>query len=192
MDFKKGTANRLAFSRIYVGAGWNTSGGGQKGITGWAKRKKGVDLDFAAVGFSADGEPKIVCWFDNKDPFENGALLLDKDNTTGKGSGDDENITADLAAVAKEGIVSLVFVLTAFKDGVDVSKVESVKCRIVDNATGKEEGMFRPTLNVTTGAVAMFKVELDADGSWYATEIDRRGTARTRQGIINIAHSARN
>lgn len=61
-------------TNLRVGAAWDTSGGGKKGLGGFVRRQRGTGLDLVCVALAA-GDPKRLCWFDNPDPFKNGSLL---------------------------------------------------------------------------------------------------------------------
>lgn len=73
-------------TKLYYGVGWSASGQGTKGLMGKLNRKKGVDLDVAAVAFDDSDDPIRMAWFDNLNPFGDGSLLLSGDNTTGNGN----------------------------------------------------------------------------------------------------------
>lgn len=199
MDMTKGAATPLVndegaeIRKLYIGVGWDVSGQGTKGLMGRVKRKHGLDLDAAAIAFDYDDSPIRMAWFDNLNPFGDGSLTLSGDNTTGRGDGDDEFITADLDRVPRE-VKTLVFLVSAFKQGVSFAKAEGVTCRVVDRGSGEREvGKFFPPIDSTHNAIVLSKAVRNATGGWTHTVIKTMGTAATspapKQGLINLART---
>lgn len=199
MDMTKGAATPLQnddgteIKRLYVGVGWDAAGQGTKGLMGKIKRKQGLDLDVAAIAFDFDGDPIRMAWFDNLNPFGDGSLMLSGDNTTGRGEGDDEFITADLERIPRE-VKTLVFLVSAFKPGVSFGKAEGVTCRIVDQTSGEREvGKFFPPIDSSRNAIVLSKAVRNATGAWTHVVVKEMGTAATspapKQGLITLART---
>jgi stress response protein SCP2 len=172
-------------TQLGIGAAWKTSGGGQKGLLGRLKRAIGTDLDLCAVAL-ANGAPKRMCWFDNTDAFDDGSLRSDGDSRTGRASGDDEFIRADLDRIPTS-VDTLVFIVSAFKEGVTFANVEGVSLNLYDLAHGQTRiGEFMPDIDSRDNASVVAKAQRSA-GGWTLTVINEMGTARTRQQLLDLA-----
>lgn len=174
----------LEVQSIRVGVSWKTSGGGKKGLVGWAKKRLGTDLDLCAVALS-EGSPKRMAWFDDTDPFDNGSLRTLGDNRTGKGSGDDESVIADLYRM-HQSIDGVVFIVSAFKDGVSFTNVSGVTVTVYDDATGIELGSFMPDIDSTRSAIVACKAVRRATG-WGVAQVNEMETASTRDQLLQVA-----
>lgn len=187
INMGKNIAQAINVVKFYVGVGWKSTGGGAKGWKGALNRRKGTDLDVWAVGFNFDGDSVAVAWFDDQDPFEDGSLLVSDDSTTGREPGDDEYVTADLSRVPNF-IQSIIFGVSAFKEGVSFATVSSVAYRIVDEATKVELGKDMLPVDARQNAVVLCEVFRSGVGlPWEFSAIKSLETARTRQEIIRIA-----
>ncbi|WP_262059724.1 TerD family protein [Streptomyces sp. STR69] len=183
---KKDQAEGLTgVSVLQVGVAWKTSGGGQKGLMGRLRRAVGTDLDLTAVAL-ADGRPKRLCWFDNTDAFDNGSLITLGDNRTGKANGDDETIIARFNQLPTS-IDTLVFIVTAFKDGVSFANVEGVTLNVYDGGPGGQRiGQYMPDIDSRSDACVMAKAVRAGDG-WTITVINEMGRASTRDQLLQLA-----
>lgn len=172
-------------SVLQAGVAWKTSGGGQKGWRGKLKRAQGTDLDLACVALS-EGRAVRMCWFDNEDAFDNGSLVTTGDNTTGKAEGDDETIIARLEQVPP-GVDTLIFIVSAYKEGVSFSKVEGITLNIYDGGPGgKLLGQYWPDIDSRNNACVMAKATRSGDG-WTIQVVNVMGNARTRDALLQLA-----
>lgn len=183
----KGEADSLGtVTHLGVGAAWKTSGGGQKGFFGRLRKMVGTDLDLCAVALSG-GSPKRMCWFDNQDAFDDGSLRSDGDNRTGKSSGDDEFIRADLERMPSS-IDTLVFIVSAYKEDVSFANVEGITLNVYDLSNGHVKiGDFMPDIDASGNAAVVAKAVRSAGGEWSVIVINDLGNARTRQQLLDLA-----
>ncbi|MEU8136566.1 TerD family protein [Streptodolium elevatio] len=173
-------------TKLRVGLAWDTSGGGRKGLLGKIKRHVGSDLDLAAVAL-ADGEPVRLAWFDSYDPFGNGSLVHLGDNRSGKGDGDDEELEADLRKI-HASINAVVFIVTAYKEGVSFADIANITMRTYDLTSGRAEniGEFWPRLDARENACVMAAVHRTG-ATWSVRVINEMGNARDRDGMLRLA-----
>lgn len=108
-----------------------------------------ADLDASAVQF-AGGQFFDVAFFNNL-ATRDGSVVHLGDNTTGKGEGDDESISVDLAKVYAK-VDTILFLVTSYQ-GHSLEYIRNAYCRLIDDA-GVELARFTLTLEVReTGAV---------------------------------------
>jgi stress response protein SCP2 len=93
---------------------------------GWDSR---CDVDSSCIGLTADGHHEFSVYFGSRN-WE-GIVVHSGDNTTGEGSGDDEQITVDLQRMPMR-IASLFFTVNVFTSGKDFTDVAGEYCRLVD------------------------------------------------------------
>lgn len=168
---------------LRVGVAWKTSGGGRKGLMGAFKRAVGTDLDLTCVALTG-GDPKRICWFDNLDAFDNGSLISGGDNRTGKGAGDDETITARLDEVPPQ-IDTLVFIVSAFKQGVSFSNVEGITLHVYNAGPGGNLiGSDMPTIR--TGNACVVARAKRGPGGWDIAVVNEMGTASTKDQLLQL------
>lgn len=192
LDLTKGKPETLSGGsgkpvlKLYVGVGWDTSGGGQKGFFGKLKRAKGTDLDLCAVIFDENRTPIRMAWFDNLNVFD-GSVVLSGDNTTGKGDGDDESIVTDLSKLPR-GMGSIVFIVSAYKEGVTFAKVENVTCRLVDQTNGAEPlGEFYPPIDSNQSAIVLARLDRQPDQTWTVTTLNEMGSGKSKDQLMRLA-----
>lgn len=161
-----------SITRLRVGAAWSASGSGTKGLVGKWKKRKGVDLDLLCVA-SQGTSAKRLCWFDHMDPFENGSLVIGKDNTTGRGDGDDEEIVADLIKIPVI-IDRLTFLVMAYKPNVDFTMVSGVTVSAYDDVADSLVGSFMPDLGSRKNAIVVCQAVRIGPGAteWQINEIN--------------------
>lgn len=187
LNMLKGQSEQLVnVSQLGVGAAWKTSGGGQKGLLGRFRKAVGTDLDLAAVAFSG-GAPKRMCWFDNQDAFDNGSLVTYGDSRSGKSDGDDEFIKADLTSLPAS-IDTVVFIVSAYKEGVSFDNVEGITLNVYDMGAGQKKiGDFMPDIDSRGNAAVVAKVKRNELGVWYVDVINEIGNARSRNALLDLA-----
>ncbi|MFH8405493.1 TerD family protein [Streptomyces sp. NPDC018019] len=186
LSLKKRTPELLTnITVLRAGVAWSTSGGGRKGLLGKVKKFRGTDLDLACIALS-EGRPVRMAWFDNEDPFEDGSLVTSGDNTSGKGSGDDEMVTAQLDAIPAS-VDALVFVVSAYKEGVSFSNVEGITLNLYDD--DKKIGAYWPDIDARGNACVMARARREGS-AWSIEIINGLGTARSRDQLLQLARSA--
>lgn len=101
---------------------------------GWDSR---CDVDSSCVGLDASGNMAFAVYFGAKN-WE-GIVTHSGDNTTGEGSGDDEQIRVDLSRMPAT-VTSIFFTVTVYTAGMDFSDVHGEYCRLVNasDRNGKE------------------------------------------------------
>lgn len=172
-------------SVLQAGVAWKTSGGGQKGWRGKLKRAQGTDLDLACVALS-EGRAVRMAWFDNEDAFDNGSLVTLGDNTTGKAEGDDETIIARLGDIPAS-VDTLVFIVSAYKEGVSFSKVEGITLNVYDGGPGgKLLGSYWPDIDSRNNACVMVKATRTGP-EWSIEIVNQMGNARSRDALLQLA-----
>jgi len=182
---KGDTAPLIGITHLGVGAAWKTSGGGRKGLMGRLLKAVGTDLDLCAVALSS-GAPKRMCWFDNLDAFDDASLISDGDSRTGRNAGDDEFIRADLTKISGS-IDTIVFIVSAFKEGVSFENVEGITFNVYDMSRGQIKiGDFMPDIDTRHDAAVIAKAVRQGDG-WGLSVINEMGRAKTRTQLLDLA-----
>ena len=118
-----------------------------------------IDLDASAVQF-AGGQFFDLAFFNNL-ATRDGAVVHLGDNITGKGEGDDEVITVDLAKVYPR-VESILFMVTSYQ-GHSLEFIRNAYCRLID-ADGTEFARFTLTLGVRETGLIMAKLFRDGSG----------------------------
>ena len=115
-----------------------------------------IDLDASAVQF-AGGQFFDLAFFNNL-ATRDGAVVHLGDNTTGKGTGDDEVITVDLTRIYPR-VESILFLVTSYQ-GHSLEFIRNAYCRLVDDS-GTELARFTLTLGVRETGLVMAKLFRD-------------------------------
>ncbi|QIK74456.1 TerD family protein [Nocardioides piscis] len=118
-----------------------------------------IDLDASAVQFA--GEQFFDIAFFNNLATRDGSVIHLGDNTTGKGEGDDETISVDLARVYAK-VDTILFLVTSYQ-GHSLEYIRNAYCRLIDDA-GVEFARFTITLGVQETGLVMAKLFRDGDG----------------------------
>ncbi|HEV2798022.1 MAG TPA: TerD family protein [Nocardioides sp.] len=118
-----------------------------------------IDLDASAVQF-AGGQLFDLAFFNNL-ATRDGSVVHLGDNTTGKGEGDDEVITVDLARVYAK-VDAILFLVSSYQ-GHSLEYIRNAYCRLVHDDT--ELARFTLTLGVRETGLVMAK--LFRDGSTW-------------------------
>jgi tellurium resistance protein TerZ len=119
-----------------------------------------IDLDASAVQF-AGGQFFDLAFFNNL-ATRDGAVVHLGDNTTGKGTGDDEVITVDLTRIYPR-VESILFLVTSYQ-GHSLEFIRNAYCRLVDDS-GTELARFTLTLGVRETGLVMAKL-FRAGATW--------------------------
>ena len=124
-----------------------------------------IDLDASAVQF-AGGQFFDIAFFNNL-ATRDGSVVHLGDNTTGKGTGDDEVITVDLAKVYAR-VDTILFLITSYQ-GHSLEYIRNAYCRLVDDG-GTELARVTITLGVRETGLVMAKLTRAAD-DWTLTAV---------------------
>ncbi|WP_028476893.1 TerD family protein [Nocardia sp. CNY236] len=174
-----GAADLAGISELHVGASWDPSSGTSGGALGWARRKRGVDLDLVAI-LMQGGEPVRFAGLDSLDPLGNGSVVHTGDEQTGAASGDDETVHVKFANVPPV-IDAIVFVAAAFKKGSSFEKANNISFRIYDASGGTTQQVadIWPSLLGTDNANAVARAFRNGD-QWQLEVLNRQG--KVKQG----------
>lgn len=129
LNLSKGDVN---LSKLRLAAGWDITDG------------KDIDLDLHAVVVK-DNETFKHVYFANK---KEKGLQLDKDNRTGEGDGDDENIFINLNEIDYADEVQ--FFIHSYSR-IPFRYVQNAYCRIVDESVSPEKEICKYMLSETGG-----------------------------------------
>jgi len=183
-----GPADLDGVSQMAVGASWDTTGGADGGVLGWAKRKRGTDLDLIAVLMQGQ-DPVRLAGLDSLDPLQNGSVVHSGDNQTGHGAGDDEVVRVDFSKVPN-AVDSIVFVAAAFKKGSSFEKAANISFKVYDGTGGTEDQVadIWPSLLGTDNANAVCKATRSGS-SWQLEVLNAKGKIRQgdMQSILRFA-----
>jgi tellurium resistance protein TerZ len=161
-------------THLRIGASWDPTSGGSGGVVGWAKRKRGTDLDAFAILVQGSA-PVRFAGLDCPDPVDNGSVLHSGDNQTGHGDGDDEVIDVIFDRVPRN-ITSIVFVVVAFKKGSSFAKANKVSMKVYDGTGGgfKQTADIWPSLMETGNACRVARAFRSGSG-WKLEVLDEMG-----------------
>ena len=138
-----------------------------------------IDLDASAVQF-AGGQFFDLDFFNNL-ATRDGSVVHLGDNTTGKGSGDDEVITVDLSRVYAK-VDTILFMVSSYQ-GHSLEFIRNAYCRLVDD-DGTEFARFTLTLGVRETGLVMAR--LFRDGSaWKLGTIGAGIALKTPTGSLD-------
>jgi stress response protein SCP2 len=118
-----------------------------------------IDLDASAVQF-AGGQFFDLAFFNNL-ATRDGSVVHLGDNTTGKGEGDDETLSVDLAKVYAK-VDTILFLVTSYQ-GHSLEYIRNAYCRLIDDHD-VEFARFNITLGVRESGLVMAKLFRDGDG----------------------------
>jgi stress response protein SCP2 len=183
--------NEYDLSKVTIGLGWDVSEDKAAGglLSFLSKKPKEYDLDVVAfllnengkvndLGPIENGHPSLkngdVVFFNNLKHFS-GQIWLTGDNRDGAGSGDDEQITANLNSLP-EKYTKVVFVVQIYKgksNNQDFSKVQNAYIRAVD-ARGTEMTRFDLSGDASYAnhcSITFAELAREDSGSWKFTAI---------------------
>ena len=127
-----------------------------------------IDLDTSAVQFGG-GQAFDFAFYNNLSTRDR-SVVHEGDNKSGRGEGDDEQITVDLTKVHRQ-IDSIVF-LVSREQGHSLKWINNAYCRLVDDRD-VEPARFTLSLGVPETGLAMATISRDGNG--WKTARDRRG-----------------
>lgn len=111
----------MGMTRVKFGLGWEST----------------CDVDASCIALKRDGTLKTAVYYGARN-FNN-VIVHSGDNRTGQGSGDDEVIDVQLAALPDD-IESLFFTVNVFSQGYNFKDVEGEYCRLIDDSPGPNQG----------------------------------------------------
>lgn len=143
-----------SLTRVTLGIGWDKIASAGAIGTG----APDVDLDASAVQYS--GTQVFDFAFYNNLTTRDGSVVHLGDNQTGRGEGDDEQITLDLSRVHRQ-IETVVFLVSSYQ-GHTLEWVDRAYCRLVGD-DGIEIARLTLTAGVSDTGLAMAKIFRDGD-----------------------------
>ena len=157
------TADGQPLTRLRMGLGWDKEPGA--GFIGSGQAD--VDLDATAVQFAATELFDIA--FYNHLETRDGSVVHLGDNISGRGEGDDEQLTVDLGQVYPR-VDSILFLVSSYQ-GHSLEFVRNAYCRLVAE-DGEEIARFTLTEGVPRTGFMMAKMFRDGD-QWRLKAIGR-------------------
>lgn len=153
---------------VRMGLGWDPAhGGGQ------------IDLDASCIVYDSNRKDIDKVWFMDK---SGKGIRHSGDNLTGRGEGDDEQITIELEKLDSRA-QWIVFTINSFS-GQAFQNVRNAFCRVVDVDTGKELARF--DLGRDGKGQGMFMAKLTRTPSgWDFTALGEPGKGATVRAMIN-------
>lgn len=148
-------ADGSPLGRLTMGLGWDKMAGA--GALSGANRPD-VDLDASAVQY-AGGQLFDLAFF-NHLQTRDGSVKHLGDNLSGRGEGDDEQITLELTRVYPR-VDTMLFLVSSYQ-GQSLELVRNAYCRLVDE-DGEELARFTLTEGVPRTGFMMAKLYRDAD-----------------------------
>ena len=172
------TKKNPGLEKVILGAGWDI-----------AKNGYDFDLDIAAFLLNSNGKvqniPQDVIFFNN---MEAPGIVLEGDNRTGAGDGDDERITIDLSQIRSD-IAKIVFVVTIHEAQAKrqtFGMVENSYVRLLDEENNEREiCRFNLKENGSTVTSVIFSELYKQNGEWQFKAIGE-GKIADLNGILGI------
>ncbi|MEG1002043.1 MAG: TerD family protein [Clostridium sp.] len=172
------TKKEPGLEKVILGAGWDVAASGNS-----------FDLDISA--FLLDSNSKItdvgqsVIFFNN---MQGQGILLEGDNRTGAGDGDDERIQIDLSMISNsvQKIVFVVSIFEAMQKRQTFGMVENSFVRLLDAKDGEREiCRFNLKENSSTATSVVF-AELYRTGSEWNFKALGEGKIADLNGILGL------
>ena len=157
-------------TRVRMGLGWDP-----------ARGRRNIDLDASVIAFDAGGSELAIVWFRHLHEF-NGAIKHSGDNLTGRGEGDDEQISVDLAALPPN-VTSLVFTINSFR-GQKFTQISRAFCRLVDLTNGQELVRYELSDAEPSSGVLMAMLRRTAPQVWEMRAIGEFHDGRTVKKLV--------
>ena len=138
-DFLNLTKTGINLTDIRVAAGWDVNHRGQD-----------YDLDLCAFPMNANGEVLNIVYYGDK---RSHGLQLDKDNLTGEGDGDDENIFVNFNKISPDAqkVIFAVVIYRGLSKGQTFGHVKNAFVRMVDQSVRPEKEICRFNLSEDGG-----------------------------------------
>jgi tellurium resistance protein TerZ len=149
-------ADGTPLGRLTMGLGWDKKPGA--GYIGTGARE--ADLDASAVQYAGDQLFDLA--FFNHLETRDGAVVHQGDNISGRGEGDDEQITIDLSKIYPR-VDSMLFLVSSYH-GDSLEWIANAYCRLVDQ-DDEEVARFTLTEGVPRTGFMLAKMFRDPDDS---------------------------
>ena len=171
------TKRNPGLSKVNLGAGWDIATGGAD-----------FDLDIAAILLDENGKfgtPANVVFFNN---MQVPGVMLNGDNRTGAGDGDDEVISLDLAQI-NPSVKKIVFVVSIYNGQANrqtFGMVNNSYVRLVDVQNGEKELCRFDLKSDGSTATAVVFAELFREGSDWNFKAIGEGKVADLNGILGM------
>lgn len=167
-------------TRIQVGLGWDT-----RQTAGDA-----YDLDASVIALNASGVSPGAPWFvfygNLKAPGD--AIVHHGDNLTGTGTGDDEQISVNLAAIPDD-ITELMIAVTIYeaakRSGQSFALVNNAFVRVSDESTGTELARYDLTEDTAPGVNCLVFAKVYRHGGTWNLKAIGDGFTNELQGLVD-------
>lgn len=166
-------ADGTALSRVFMGLGWDASGG----LFGGGN----IDLDASCAMFDANKTVVDTVSF-RQLHSRDGSVRHSGDNLTGAGDGDDEVINVDLTTVPAN-VQSIVFTINSYQ-GQTFDKVKNCFCRLVDSVNSQEICVYKLAEKGSHTGMLMAKIYRH-NGAWKMAALGVPCNGRTISEIAN-------
>ena len=178
ISLEKTAGNSL--SRVMMGLGWDPVE--TKGFLGFGKQTVEIDLDASCLMFDEKKQLIDSIWF-RQLRSKDDSVVHSGDNRTGKGDGDDEQITINLQQIPQQ-VKTLVFTVNSFT-GQNFSQVQNAFCRLVD--LGNNQEIARYNLSSQGGHTGQIMAKLYRhEGEWKMQALGENTLGRTLQEIMLV------
>jgi stress response protein SCP2 len=155
-------------TQVRMGLGWDKDE--EAGV--FSSGAPDVDLDATAVQF-AGGRLFDIAFYNNLQTRD-GSVVHHGDNITGRGEGDDEQISVDLTKVYRE--VDTILLLVSSYQGQSLEWISNAYCRLVDE---QDDELARFTLTRGVPRTGLVMAKLFRDGDRWRLRAIGRGVAVT-------------
>lgn len=177
VDLSKGQGVTLrkdgaALTKVKMGVGWDP-----------AVRGRNIDLDASCVLLDASGKKVDAVWF-MKLASRDGTVQHSGDNVTGEGSGNDEVITVDLAALPKK-VVLVAFTVNSFR-GQALGSISRAYCNLRTDSGSPLAHYDLGAIDGKHRGVVLATMEREPGGTWSMTARGDAGKGRTYRGLMDI------
>ena len=162
------TADGQPLTRLRMGLGWDKEPGAGFIVTGLPD----VDLDATAVQFA--GTQLFDIAFYNNLETRDGSVVHLGDNITGRGEGDDEQLTVDLGQVYPR-VDTILFLVSSYQ-GHTLDWIDNAYCRLVDD---QDVELARLTLTEGVPRTGLVMAKLFRDGEGWRLRAIGQGVAVT-------------
>lgn len=169
-----------ALSRVMMGLGWDPLE--TKGFLGFGKQTVEIDLDASCLMFDDKKQMIDSIWF-RQLRSKDDSVVHSGDNRTGKGDGDDEQITIDLGKVPAH-VKTLVFTVNSFT-GQNFSQVQNAFCRLVDLGNNQEIARYNLSSQGNHTGQIMAKLYRH-EGEWKMQALGENTQGRTFQEMMPV------
>ena len=175
-------------TKVFMGLGWDPA---KKKSTGFFGKLLGggqadsIDLDASVIMLDAAKSSVDVVYFGQKNS-KDGSVRHGGDNRTGDGSGDDEVIYVNLAALPAN-VVHLVFTVSSFR-GQTFNEVDNAVARLVNDSNAQEICRFALHEQGAHTGVVMASMSKNSDG-WTMAAHGKPCQGRTASDLAGDARS---